>query len=64
MMIGNMKEIAQCHLQKQVTDAVLTIPAHFNSAQKRAVRDACEIAGIRCIRLISEPVAAAIADLS
>ena len=40
---------------------VVTVPANFNNRQKQATKDACEVAGIECIRIITEPVAAALA---
>jgi heat shock 70kDa protein 1/2/6/8 len=56
-----MKETAEDYLNDVVTDAVITIPAHFNDAQRQATKDAAEIAGFNVLQLINEPTAAAIA---
>jgi heat shock 70kDa protein 1/2/6/8 len=59
--LSKMKETAEDYLNDVVTDAVITIPAHFNDAQRQATKDAAEIAGLNVLQLINEPTAAAIA---
>uniref|UniRef100_A0A6G1SDC4 Glucose-regulated protein n=1 Tax=Aceria tosichella TaxID=561515 RepID=A0A6G1SDC4_9ACAR len=61
MVLGKMKEIAEAYLNKNVTHAVVTVPAYFNDAQRQATKDAGAIAGLDVIRIINEPTAAAIA---
>lgn len=61
MVLGKMKEIAESYLGKEVTDAVVTVPAYFNDSQRQATKDAAMIAGLNCLRIINEPTAAAIA---
>jgi molecular chaperone DnaK len=56
-----MKETAEAHLGKKVTQAVITCPAYFNDAQRQATRDAGTIAGLEVLRIINEPTAAALA---
>ena len=56
-----MKEIAEAYLGETVTDAVVTVPAYFNDAQRTATKDAGSIAGLNVLRIINEPTAAAIA---
>lgn len=53
-----MKKSAEQHLSLPITQAVITVPAYFNEAQRRATKDACTIAGLKCLRLIAEPTAA------
>ncbi|KAH9322913.1 hypothetical protein KI387_017552 [Taxus chinensis] len=60
MVLAKMKKIAEDYLMCDVKDAVITVPAYFNDAQKRATRDACKIAGLNAMRIMSEPTAAAI----
>ncbi len=59
--LGKMKQIAEDYLGKNVTHAVVTVPAYFNDAQRAATKDAGTIAGLNVIRIINEPTAAAIA---
>ena len=59
--LGHMKQIAESHLQTEVKDAVITVPAYFNNTQRQATKDAGEIAGFNVTRIINEPTAAAIA---
>ena len=59
--LRHLKEEAEKYLGETVTEAVITVPAYFTDRQRRATRDAAEIAGIRCRRLINEPTAAALA---
>ncbi|RGB35483.1 heat shock protein 70 family [Rhizophagus diaphanus] len=61
MILGKMKEIAESYLGKNVTHAVVTVPAYFNDAQRQATKDAGVIAGLNVLRIINEPTAAAIA---
>jgi len=61
MILIKMKEIAEVYLGKKVTHAVVTVPAHFNDAQRQATMDAGTIAGLQVLRIINEPMAAAIA---
>lgn len=56
-----MKQIAEAHLGKQVTQAVVTVPAYFNDSQRQATREAGRLAGLDVLRIISEPTAAALA---
>jgi heat shock protein 1/8 len=61
MILIKMKETAESYLGRQVTDAVITVPAYFNDAQRQATKDAGAIAGLNVLRIINEPTAAAIA---
>ena len=61
MILIKMKEIAESYLGETVTDAVITVPAYFNDAQRTATKDAGAIAGLNVLRIINEPTAAAIA---
>jgi len=61
MILVNMKQVAEDYLGKEVTDAVITVPAYFNDAQRQATKDAGQIAGLNVLRIINEPTAAAIA---
>jgi len=61
MVLGKMKEVAESYLGKEVTHAVVTVPAYFNDAQRQATKDAGVIAGLTVMRIINEPTAAAIA---
>jgi len=61
MILTKMKETAEAHLGHKVTDAVVTVPAYFNDAQRQATKDAGIIAGLNVLRIINEPTAAAIA---
>ncbi len=56
-----MKETAEAHLGEAVTQAVITVPAYFNDAQRQATKDAGKIAGLEVLRIINEPTAAALA---
>ncbi len=56
-----MKETAEAHLGSTVTQAVITVPAYFNDAQRQATKDAGKIAGLEVLRIINEPTAAALA---
>ena len=61
MVLTKMKEIAEAYLGETVKDAVITVPAYFNDAQRQATKDAGAIAGLNVLRIINEPTAAAIA---
>jgi molecular chaperone DnaK len=61
MVLARMKEIAESYLGETVTEAVITVPAYFDDAQRQATRDAGRIAGLEVKRIINEPTAAAIA---
>ncbi|CAC5402102.1 HSPA5 [Mytilus coruscus] len=61
MVLGKMRDIAEGFLGKKVTNAVVTVPAYFNDAQRQATKDAGVIAGLNVMRIINEPTAAAIA---
>ncbi|XP_077966892.1 heat shock 70 kDa protein cognate 4-like [Styela clava] len=61
MILKSLKRAAKDHLGKKVKDAVITVPAYFNDAQRNATIDAGKIAGLNVLRLINEPTAAAIA---
>ena len=56
-----MKETAESNLGDEVTQAVITVPAYFNDAQRQATKDAGKIAGLEVLRIINEPTAAALA---
>ncbi|XP_059630076.1 luminal-binding protein 5-like [Cornus florida] len=60
MVLGKMKETAEAYLGKKIKDAVITVPAYFNDAQRQATKDAGTIAGLNVVRIINEPTAAAI----
>ena len=59
-----MKETAESYLGEEVTQAVITVPAYFNDAQRQATKDAGKIAGLEVLRIINEPTAAAIAPVA
>jgi molecular chaperone DnaK len=59
--LTKMKETAEAHLGSKVTEAVITVPAYFNDAQRQATKDAGKIAGLEVLRIINEPTAAALA---
>src|SRR5579875_3369264 len=59
--LGKMKETAETYLGEKVTQAVITVPAYFNDAQRQATKDAGKIAGLEVLRIINEPTAAALA---
>lgn len=61
MVLGKMKEIAEAYLGHEVKNAVVTVPAYFNDAQRQATKDAGTISGLNVVRIINEPTAAAIA---
>jgi len=59
--LQKMKETAEAYLGEPVTQAVITVPAYFNDAQRQATKDAGQIAGLEVLRIINEPTAAALA---
>jgi len=61
IILKKMKETAEDYLGEEVTEAVITVPAYFNDAQRQATKDAGKIAGLDVLRIINEPTAAALA---
>src|SRR5881398_1342583 len=61
MILQKLKQAAEDYLGEKVTDAVVTVPAYFNDAQRQATKDAGKIAGLNVLRIINEPTAAALA---
>ncbi len=61
MVLRKLKQAAEDHLGEKVTEAVITVPAHFNDSQRQATKDAGRIAGLEVRRLVNEPTAAALA---
>merc|ERR1712110_178009 len=61
MVLVKMKETAEAYLGKSIANAVVTVPAYFNDAQRQATKDAGTISGLNVMRIINEPTAAAIA---
>lgn len=61
IILQKMKETAEAYLGETVTQAVITVPAYFNDAQRQATKDAGKIAGLEVLRIINEPTAAALA---
>jgi len=61
MILTKLKEAAEAYLGQKVTDAVITVPAYFNDAQRQATKDAGKVAGLDVKRIINEPTAAALA---
>jgi len=61
MILQKMKQTAEDYLGTEVTEAVITVPAYFNDAQRQATKEAGEIAGLKVLRIINEPTAAALA---
>jgi molecular chaperone DnaK len=61
MVLQTMKKIAEDYLGETVTQAVITVPAYFNDAQRQATKDAGRIAGLEVLRIVNEPTAAALA---
>ena len=61
MILTKMKQTGEAYLGHRVREAVITVPAYFNDAQRQATKDAGEIAGLRVLRIVNEPTAAAIA---
>ena len=61
MILQKLKSAAEDYLGEKVTDAVITVPAYFNDAQRQATKDAGKIAGLNVLRIVNEPTAAALA---
>ena len=61
MVLGKLKADAEARLGEKITEAVITVPAYFDDAQRQATKDAGEIAGLKVLRIINEPTAAALA---
>ena len=61
MILQKMKQTAEDYLGEKVAEAVITVPAYFNDAQRQATKDAGEIAGLKVLRIINEPTAASLA---
>lgn len=61
MVLGKLKADAEAFLGDKITEAVITVPAYFNDAQRQATKDAGEIAGMKVLRIINEPTAASLA---
>jgi molecular chaperone DnaK len=61
MILQDLKKTAEDYLGEKVTEAVITVPAYFNDAQRKATKDAGEIAGLKVLRVLPEPTAAALA---
>jgi molecular chaperone DnaK len=61
MILQKLKTAAEDHLGEKITDAVITVPAYFNDAQRQATKDAGKIAGLNVLRIVNEPTAAALA---
>ena len=64
MLLVKMKEIAERHLEGDVNHAVITVPANFDDAQRQMTKDAAIIAGLNCLRIINEPTASALVQLT
>ena len=61
VVLSEMKQVAEKSLNESVTRCVITVPAYFNHSQRQATKQAAEIAGLSVMRMVSEPVAAALA---
>lgn len=61
LVLRSLKEDAECYLGEEVTEAIISVPAYFNDMQRKATKQAGELAGLRVNRIINEPTAAAIA---
>src|SRR3990167_7077650 len=61
MILGKIKADAEAKLGEKITEAIITVPAYFNDAQRKATKDAGQIAGLDVKRIINEPTAAALA---
>ena len=61
MILGKLKKDAESYLGETISDAVITVPAYFNDAQRQATKDAGRIAGLNVLRIVNEPTAAALA---
>jgi heat shock protein 1/8 len=61
MILNQIKTNAESNLQTTIQNAVITVPAYFNDSQRQATKDAAQIAGLNCLRILNEPTAAALA---
>ena len=61
MILSDLKNSAEEFLGKKIKNAVITVPAYFNEGQRKATKEAGEIAGLNVVRIINEPTAAALA---
>jgi molecular chaperone DnaK len=61
MILQNLKQVAEEHTGEEITQAVITVPAYFNDAQRQSTKDAGRIAGLEVLRIINEPTAASLA---
>src|SRR3954447_10880173 len=61
MVLQKLKSAAEDYLGEKITDAVITVPAYFNDAQRQATKDAGQVAGLNVLRIVNEPTAAALA---
>lgn len=61
MILEKLKSYAEDYLSQKINKVVITVPAYFNDSQRQATKDAAQIAGLQCIRMINEPTAAALA---
>jgi molecular chaperone DnaK len=61
MILGRLKEMSEEHLQNDVSEAIITVPAYFDDSQRQATKDAGRIAGLKVLRILNEPTAAALA---
>jgi len=61
MILGRLKEVSEEHLQTEVSEAIITVPAYFDDSQRQATKDAGRIAGLKVLRILNEPTAASLA---
>jgi molecular chaperone DnaK len=61
MVLARLKEMAEEHLQSEIHEAIITVPAYFDDSQRQATKDAGRIAGLKVLRIINEPTAASLA---
>jgi len=61
MILGRLKEMSEEHLQAEVSEAIITVPAYFDDSQRQATKDAGRIAGLKVLRILNEPTAASLA---
>jgi molecular chaperone DnaK len=61
MLLQRLKEMSEDHLQSEVTEAIITVPAYFDDSQRQATKDAGRIAGLKVLRILNEPTAASLA---
>jgi len=61
MILQRLKETCEDHLQAEVSEAIITVPAYFDDSQRQATKDAGRIAGLKVLRILNEPTAASLA---